>query len=311
MRYRLLAIVALLMQFCVSLSAYADDTDKHTQNYIRQRIDTIYSYHHKINLDSAFCSDQYRDLMRQAVDQMAEDDILLDYDHWINAQDYSKDFSAHAASVNNLTDSTAVVKVAVHNFDKDGEIVLSMHYEHDDWFVDDFLPSDSVEEGEKDYFIRTVCTVLSKRLMLNDHAFNDNPMTKYAYVDIDGDGYNEIWLRSTDDKLGAFVSVAANARLLIIERYPQKVSFYPGAIVVSGPCGFGCNTVNAVTVVNSRKGHNIQYIKTNPLEMDAAIHEYFYDGHHISSANGRKRLQHIMQEKLRPTPVWHDFKLEE
>ena len=311
MKYFQYAIFVLFLQFCGSLSASAADVDKHSSNYLSQRIDTIYSYFNKMDLDSAFCSVGYRDLMRQAMDQMDEDDILLDYDHWINAQDYSKDLSARAASIEAFTDSTAIVKVAVRNFGKEGEVVLRMHFERDDWYVDDFLPSDGVGEGEKEYFIRMVCTVISKRLIMNDHAFNDNPMTKYAYVDIDGDGYNELWLRSANDKLGAIISVVASAKLLITERRPQKVSFYPGAVVVDGPCGFGCNTINAVIVENSRKAHNVLYIKTNPLEMEGAVHEYFYDGTRISSTNGKKRLQLVMHDKRQINPTWHNFRPEE
>jgi hypothetical protein len=103
----------------------------------------------------------------------------------------------------------------------------------------------------------------------------------------------------------------ASAKLLIIERHPQKLSFYPGAIVVSGPCGFGCTTTNAVIVEKSRKAHNVQYIKTSPLEMEGAVHEYFYDGTRISSTNGKKRFQLIMHDKRQITPVWHNFKTEE
>ena len=311
MKYLQYAIFVLFLQFCGSLSATAADVDKHSSNYLSQRIDTIYSYFNKMDLDSAFCSVGYRDLMRQAMDQMDEDDILLDYDHWINAQDYSKDLSARAASIEAFTDSTAIVKVAVRNFGKEGEVVLRMQFERDDWYVDDFLPSDSLGEGEKEYFIRMVCTVISKRLIMNDHAFNDNPMTKYAYVDIDGDGYNELWLRSDNDKLGAIISVVASAKLLITERRPQKVSFYPGAVVVDGPCGFGCNTINAVIVENSRKAHNVLYIKTNPLEMEGAVHEYFYDGTRISSTNGKKRFQLVMHDKRQINPAWHNFRPEE
>ena len=311
MRSSLLAIVALILQFCGLQSARAADVDKHSQSYLSQRIDTIYSYYNKLNLDSAFCTVGYRDLMRQALDQMDEDDILLDYDHWINAQDYSEDLSARAASIEALTDSTAIVKVAVRNFGKQGEVVLSMRYERGDWYVDDFLPSDGVGEGEREYFVRTVCTILSKRLGMNDLAFNETPMTKYAYVDIDGDGYNELWLRSANDKLGAVISVVSSAQLLITERRPQKLSFYPGAVVVDGPCGLGCNTINAVLVEKSRKAHNVQYIKTNPLEMEGAVHEYFFDGTRISSTNGKKRLQLIMHDKRQITPIWHNFRQEE
>ena len=128
MKYLQYAIVALIVQFCGSLTASAADVDKHSQGYLSQRVDTIYSYYNKINLDSAFCTVGYRDLMRQALDQMGEDDVLMDYDHWINAQDYSEDLSARAASIEAFTDSTAIVKVAVRNFGRDGEIVLSMRY---------------------------------------------------------------------------------------------------------------------------------------------------------------------------------------
>ena len=311
MRSSLLAIVALILQLCGLQSARAADVDKHSQSYLCQRIDTIYSYFNKMDLDTAFCSVGYRDLMRQALDQMDEDDILLDYDHWINAQDYSEDLSARAASIEAFTDSTAIVKVAVRNFGKQGEVVLRMRFERNDWYVDDFLPSDGVGEGEKEYFIRMVCTVISKRLVQNDYAFNETPMTKYAYVDIDGDGYNELWLRSDNDKLGAIISVVASAKLLITERRPQKVSFYPGAVVVDGPCGFGCNTITAAIVENSRKAHNVLYIKTNPLEMEGAVHEYFYDGTRISSTNGKKRLQLVMHDKRQIKPTWHNFSPEE
>ena len=311
MKYLQYAIVALIVQLCGSLTASAADIDKHSQGYLSQRVDTIYSYYNKLNLDSAFCTVGYRDLMRQALDQMGEDDVLMDYDHWINAQDYSEDLSARAASIEAFTDSTAIVKVAVRNFGRDGEIVLSMRYERGDWYVDDFLPSDGVGEGEREYFIRTVCTILSKRLGMNDLAFIETPMTKYAYVDIDGDGYNELWLRSANDKLGAVISVVASAQLLITERRPQKLSFYPGAVVVDGPCGLGCNTINAVLVEKSRKAHKVQYIKTNPLEMEGAVHEYFFDGTRISSTNGKKRLQLIMHDKRQITPIWHNFRQEE
>ena len=119
-----------------------------------------------------------------------------------------------------------------------------------------------------------------------------------------------VW-RSANDKLGAIVSVAAGAQLLITERSPQKLSFYPGAVVVEGPCGLGCHTINAVLVEKSRKAHKVQYIKTNPLEMEGAVHEYFFDGTRISSTNGKKRLQLIMHDKRQITPAWHDFRQEE
>ena len=67
MKYYQYAIVGLILLLCGSLSVTAADVDKHSQSYLSQRIDTIYSYFRKIDLDTAFCSVGYRDLMRQAL----------------------------------------------------------------------------------------------------------------------------------------------------------------------------------------------------------------------------------------------------
>ena len=100
--------------------------DKHSEAYIRQRIDTIYktvgkttydsegnevSYiRNPFNRDSAYCSQRYYALMKEALqlcDEMEE--ILYDYDYWVCGQDYSDDWSCKVTKVYELTDSTALV----------------------------------------------------------------------------------------------------------------------------------------------------------------------------------------------------------
>lgn len=138
-------------------------TEKHTAEYISQRIDSMYSrYHnptfdsdgikqfdHSIDYDSVYCSSRYKALLSQAL-ALAEDDLLLDYDHWTSSQD-DGDFSYQIDKVESITDSTAVVYLNAENFGNDYVIILSLFFERGNWFVDDFLsPVDG--KGEKEYF---------------------------------------------------------------------------------------------------------------------------------------------------------------
>lgn len=140
-----------------------DETiDKHSEAYIRQRIDTIYKFVGKVtydsegnrnytystfNLDSAYRSERYYALMQQALDICDETgDILYDYDYWVCGQDWSDDWSCKVAKVYNVTDSTALVDLAIHNF-SDMETTIALRFERGDWYIDDFCPS---EDGNDD-----------------------------------------------------------------------------------------------------------------------------------------------------------------
>ena len=92
-------------------------SEKHTAAYISQRVDSMYSRYknatrnqfglvidHTVNYDSMFCSTRYQNLKSQAL-ALAEDDLLLDYDHWTNSQD-DGDFSYQIEKIENITDST-------------------------------------------------------------------------------------------------------------------------------------------------------------------------------------------------------------
>ena len=139
--------------------------DKHSEAYIRQRIDTIYktvgkttydsegnevSYiRNPFNRDSAYCSQRYYALMKEALqlcDEMEE--ILYDYDYWVCGQDYSDDWSCKVTKVYELTDSTALVDLAIHNF-SDTETTIALRFERDDWYIDDFSPSKDGNDDQK------------------------------------------------------------------------------------------------------------------------------------------------------------------
>ena len=131
--------------------------DKHSEAYIRQRIDTIYKFVGKItydadgnrnynympfDLDSAYCSQRYYALMQQALELCDETgDILYDYDYWVCGQDISDDWGYKVTKVHQVTDSTALVDMIIHNF-SDTEKSIALRFERDDWYIDDFSPSD-------------------------------------------------------------------------------------------------------------------------------------------------------------------------
>ncbi|MBQ2074085.1 MAG: hypothetical protein II463_05280, partial [Bacteroidaceae bacterium] len=109
MKKPLILLLATLLTICCS------NNTKHTEAYIRQRIDTIYkgvgqaAYEYE-GRDSAYCSQRYYTLM-QHVGQLCTqtDDILYDYDHWICGQDWSDDWSYSVSRVYEITDTTALV----------------------------------------------------------------------------------------------------------------------------------------------------------------------------------------------------------
>lgn len=153
--------------------------DKHSEAYIRQRLDTIYGHIRQMiaaetednrtyissafNLDSAYCSSRYYSLMKQALEITNETgDILFDYDHWVCGQDYSKDWHYKIREVSDITDSTATAEMEIINFGNANDLSLSLLYERGDWYIDEF--GDSVApETDQDYFRRVISDGLKTR----------------------------------------------------------------------------------------------------------------------------------------------------
>ena len=127
--------------------------DKHSEAYIRQRIDTIYKGVGKstnsFNRDSAYRSLRYYTLMCEAVQLCNETgDILYDADPWICGQDWSDDWNCKVAKVYEVTDSTALVDLNIHNF-SDTKTTIALCFERGDWYIDDFSPSKDGNDDKK------------------------------------------------------------------------------------------------------------------------------------------------------------------
>ena len=162
-------IITVISVLLLTLSTYGQN--KHSITYIRQRIAIIYQnvgkatydaegnqvdyIHNHFNRDSAYCSQRYYTLMKQALEICnKKGDILFDYDHWVCGQDFSDDWSCKVANIYNVTDSTALVDLIIHNFNN-SETTIALRFERNDWYIDDFSPSDDGED-DKAYFRRII-----------------------------------------------------------------------------------------------------------------------------------------------------------
>lgn len=171
----------------VADSVATTGVDKHSESYIRQRIDTIYSHVDLRlgNLDSAFCTQRYCALQEKAM-QLSEETgfIFLDYDHWIMGQDVSPEWTYDTEKIDNITDSTAVVEMDIRNFSKHNYVLLELKFERGDWYVDDFVSYD--DDGQKQYselkvmedFIRVNEEIHEKGMVFTGYwgwVYNDEP----------------------------------------------------------------------------------------------------------------------------------------
>ena len=160
-------IVALMAVFAISC---VGRQNKHSEAYLMERMDSIYSRYKDENVvkgefgreirrdvdyDAMFCSSRYNKLFKEASDIcLKNDDILLDYDHWTCSQD-DGDFLVKNIKVENITDSTALAIVEATNYGQKTTIRLQLFYERGDWYVDDFLNEDGAE-GEKALLLQII-----------------------------------------------------------------------------------------------------------------------------------------------------------
>lgn len=170
----MIVVCALAVHDSVAL-----DIDKHSEAYIRQRINIIYGHVKQMivdeaednhaymgngfNLDSAYCSSRYYSLIEQALEITSETgDILFDYDHWVCGQDYSEDWYYTIQKVSDITDSTATAEVQVINFGNVHDLILSLLYERDDWYIDEFGASEALDT-DQNYFRHVISDGLKAR----------------------------------------------------------------------------------------------------------------------------------------------------
>lgn len=137
----------------LTLDSVVDESRiKLTTEYIQQRVDSIYTYikqqlrdPNDMGEDSHYCGSLYCSEDFFSAEQLGvklsmaigEDGYLIGSDHWIVGQDYTEDWDYSIKEVRDITDTTAVVELNIHNFE-DHRVQLDFVYERDNWFVDEF-----------------------------------------------------------------------------------------------------------------------------------------------------------------------------
>lgn len=133
-----------------------------------------------------------------------------------------------------------------------------------------------------------------------DPENKDVTFNHWAYLDIDGDGIDEIWLRDENDEDGAIFSLRdAEPVMICTEDHRAKASFYKGRICVSGPAGGPSYTYEDYTLRDSRVEHCLAML-TVEGEIDACA----LDEVEIDPSRAKELRAQLPNEPLDIYPTW-------
>ncbi len=128
------------------------------------------------------------------------------------------------------------------------------------------------------------------------------PLTKYAFIDIDGDGKDEVWVRTENDEDGAlfFFDDEEEPQLIITETEGKRLSVAKGWVGNGFPAG-GPSYINHYVVL---KDSHVEYDFTDFQVYEN--HEYYLRDTEITEAEAKKIQDEIkrMGEGNAVTPEW-------
>lgn len=128
------------------------------------------------------------------------------------------------------------------------------------------------------------------------------PLTKYAFIDIDEDGKDEVWVRTADDEDGALFCFddEEEPQLVITETEGKRLSVAKGWIGNGYPAG-GPSYINHYVVL---KDSHVEYDFTDFQVYEN--HEYYLRDTEITEAEAKKIKDEIksMGEGKAVTPEW-------
>ncbi len=128
------------------------------------------------------------------------------------------------------------------------------------------------------------------------------PLTKYAFIDIDGDGKDEVWVRTANDEDGALFCFddEDGPQLVITESEGKRLSVAKGWVGNGFPAGGPSYINNYVVLKNSRV--ECDFTDFQVYEN----HEYYLRDTEITEAEAKKIKDEIksMGEGKAVTPEW-------
>lgn len=133
---------------------------------------------------------------------------------------------------------------------------------------------------------------------------DEHPLTQYSLIDVDRDGFPELWLSSADESYQAVFSVWPTNEYLGGQDDRRTLSFYKGAVCHAGQCGAGCmSTVYCTVRESSRKQYLIEQSEYDMQTDDFGPSTYMLDGEEISSTEGEKFVRGLGEEVVMK-PKW-------
>jgi len=147
-----------------------------------------------------------------------------------------------------------------------------------------------------------------RKLYLDDDSDDDKAdLTKYMMIDIDGDGIDEVWLRSADDKHGALYTYnEGKIELIGVESARKSPSFHQasekhGFLKLSGPAGGPSWYTEIYELKNSQVVHRVTM-----LEIYGEIDEAGMDGHDMSKEDCEKYVS-ALPKAYDPYIYWREI----
>lgn len=134
-----------------------------------------------------------------------------------------------------------------------------------------------------------------------------NDFTKFALIDIDGDGIPELWLRDEQDLIGAFYCMGSGtAKLFMTEDWKLKGNITDNGVMVAGSAGTGAYYARYVLLKNSTVADDVNYMASFNLETEKMIPEYYRGDQQISIEEGEKATAKLGDVR-EVTPLWHSL----
>lgn len=163
----------------------------------------------------------------------------------------------------------------------------------------------NIDEGNRKPFYKRDFDRMVALYNASDHDNQYNTLTKWCFIDIDSDGYDEVWLRDDADENGAFFTFkdSDNPQLICVESEKLSSQVYIGRIRVSGPAGGPSYYYADYMVADSKPVHALSWI-----EVSGEFYDGTYDGQGITAERLRQILPSLpQQEHYMKSPDWRRF----
>ncbi len=143
--HRIITIVLMLITF-LNVNAQTKEIEKRVNDIYNHVFTEMVEHWSDSNnrptscyFDSLYFSKELLllDNMIGDLENLLQEPIIHDSDHWICAQDWCKDLSGKVISVEMINEKKATVVVNIHNCENDYKQILTVVYERNNWFIDD------------------------------------------------------------------------------------------------------------------------------------------------------------------------------